>query len=99
MTFDIWLWLKIKQRGYAGVGPCFHLPGFHFGTGFLSHRHMSIDEQVARAVMLPLSMAMFQACSVCWLPVKNEACDCKRGFGLQINLFTGTFISPAGDLA
>ena len=27
---------KLKTRGYAGFGPCFHLPGFHFGTGFLS---------------------------------------------------------------
>ena len=34
---DKWLWLKIKQQGQtAGVGPCFHLPGFHFGTGLLS---------------------------------------------------------------
>ena len=33
-----WLRLKIKEGGgYAGVGPCFHLPGFHFATGFLSH--------------------------------------------------------------
>ena len=39
----IWMWLKIEQqgpRGYAGFGPCFHLPGFHFGTGFLSHSHI-----------------------------------------------------------
>ena len=25
---------KLTRRGYAGFGPCFHLPGFHFGTGF-----------------------------------------------------------------
>ena len=25
---------KLNRRGYAGVGPCFHLPGFHFGAGF-----------------------------------------------------------------
>ena len=32
--------LKIKQEGQtAGFGPCFHLPGFHFGPGFLSHSH------------------------------------------------------------
>ena len=36
----IWVRLKIKQEGYAGVGPCFHLPGFHFGTVFLSHSHL-----------------------------------------------------------
>ena len=35
-----WVWLKINNRGFAGFGPCFHLPGFHFGTGFLSHSHM-----------------------------------------------------------
>ena len=34
---------KNSQRGYAGVGPCFHLPGFHFGTGFLSHSHIDTD--------------------------------------------------------
>ena len=36
-----WVWLKIKQEGQtAGFGPCFHLPGFHFGTGFVSHSQM-----------------------------------------------------------
>ena len=34
-----WVWLKINQEGYAGFGPCFHLPGIHFGTGFLIHTH------------------------------------------------------------
>ena len=28
---------KSNSRGYAGFGPCFHLPGFHFGTSFWSH--------------------------------------------------------------
>ena len=28
---------KLSRRGYAGVGPCVHLPGFHFGAGSLSH--------------------------------------------------------------
>ena len=32
---------KLNRRGYySGFGPCFHLPGFHFGTGFLSHGHV-----------------------------------------------------------
>ena len=31
---------KLNKRGYAGFGPCFHLPGFHFATGFLSHSHV-----------------------------------------------------------
>ena len=36
-----WVWLKMKQAGQtAGFGPCFHLPGFHFGNGFLSHSHL-----------------------------------------------------------
>ena len=30
---------KLSRRGFAGVCPCFHLPKFHFGTGFLSHSH------------------------------------------------------------
>ena len=38
---------KLNRRGYAGVGPCFHLPGFHFGTGFVSHSHTL---QVLRAL-------------------------------------------------
>ena len=25
---------KLHRRGYAGVGPCFHLPGFHSGYRF-----------------------------------------------------------------
>ena len=30
-----WVWLKIKQEGQtARLGPCFHLPGFHFGYRF-----------------------------------------------------------------
>ena len=32
---------KLTMRGYASFGPRFQLPGFHFGTGFLSHSHMS----------------------------------------------------------
>ena len=45
---QIALWLfgcgsKFTRRGYAGFGPCFHLPGFHFGTGFLSHSHLAED--------------------------------------------------------
>ena len=36
-------------QNYADVGPCVHLPGFHFGTGFLSlshigHTHHSIKQ-------------------------------------------------------
>ena len=31
---------KLNRRGCTGFGPCFHLPGFHFGTGFLSHSHL-----------------------------------------------------------
>ena len=38
-----WVWLKIEQEGQtAGFGPCVHLPGLHFGTGFLSHSHITI---------------------------------------------------------
>ena len=36
-----WCGSILNRRGYAGFGPCFHLPGFHFGTGFLSHSHVS----------------------------------------------------------
>ena len=33
---------KLNRRGYAGFGACFHFPGFHFGTGLLSHSHIMI---------------------------------------------------------
>ena len=29
-----WAGSKLNRRGYAGFGPCFHLPGFHFGYRF-----------------------------------------------------------------
>ena len=35
---------KLTRRGYASFGSCFHLPGFHFGTGFLSHTHMAMAQ-------------------------------------------------------
>ena len=31
---------KLSRRGYAGFGLCFYLPGFHFGTGFSSHKQL-----------------------------------------------------------
>ena len=41
---DFQMWLKIEQQGQtAGCGPGFHLPGFHFGTGFLSHSQIEIS--------------------------------------------------------
>ena len=30
---------KLNHQGTAGVGPCFHLPGFHFRYIFLTHSH------------------------------------------------------------
>ena len=36
------VWLKLNMRAYAGFCPCFHLPGFPSGTGFLSHSHPGI---------------------------------------------------------
>ena len=38
-NFPIGCGSRLNRRGYAGFGPCFHLPGFHFGTGCLSHSH------------------------------------------------------------
>ena len=35
------VWLKMKLGQTAGFGPCFHFPGFHVGTGFLSHCHIN----------------------------------------------------------
>ena len=36
---------KLNTGGYAGVGPYFHLPGFHFGTVFLSQSHVTRDHR------------------------------------------------------
>ena len=36
---------KLNRRGYAGFGPCFHAPRFDFGTGFLSHSHITVRFQ------------------------------------------------------
>ena len=36
----IWVWVKLNHEGTAGFAPCFHFPGFHFGTLFLSHNHI-----------------------------------------------------------
>ena len=33
--------IKIKPPGKTGFGPCFHLPGSHFGYLFLNHSHLS----------------------------------------------------------
>ena len=41
--YNIWEWLKMKQQGDAGFGPCLLLPGIHFGTGFLSHSHIDFS--------------------------------------------------------
>ena len=37
---------KLKRLGYAGVSLCFHLLGFHFGTGVLSHGHLRIGQEL-----------------------------------------------------
>ena len=42
---------KLNRRGYAGCGPCFYLPGFHFGTGFLSHSRMPPNLDPAKIPM------------------------------------------------
>ena len=31
---------KLNHQGTAGFGPCFHVPGFHFGHLFLTHSHI-----------------------------------------------------------
>ena len=54
------VWLKIKQEGQtAGFGPCFHLPGFQFGTGFLSHSH-SEDNTIALIICSITIVALIQ---------------------------------------
>ena len=31
---SIWVWVKFNHQGTANFGPCFHLPGIHFGYLF-----------------------------------------------------------------
>ena len=42
---------KLHQAGTADFGPCFHLPGFHIGTVFLTHIHLGRS----RAIFLRLN--------------------------------------------
>ena len=44
---------KLNRRGYADFGPCFHFPGFHFGTGFWSHSHLSSQRKSVRPARVP----------------------------------------------
>ena len=46
---------KLTRRGYAGFGPCFHLPGFHCGTGFLSHSHILYFEDTTAPRLYQIS--------------------------------------------
>ena len=57
-SFPNWVWLKIKQEGLRRFGPCFHLPGFHFGTGLLSHSQFSCDSNPCKgALMISVQLA------------------------------------------
>ena len=47
---------KLNRRGYAGFGPCFHLPGFHFGTVFLTHsQNGKVQFQPKIGFVIPLT--------------------------------------------
>ena len=50
-------WVKTKAPGYGPqvFGPCFHLPGFHFGYIFLTHSH---------SVFLSLDLPAAMSCTV-----------------------------------
>ena len=41
VAFDRWAPRSMHNR-IAGFGPCFHLPGFHFGPGVLSHSQFTL---------------------------------------------------------
>ena len=53
---------KLNSRGYAGVGPCFHLPGFHFGTGFWSHSQITKPTVLLRQTRLICSTKTNHSC-------------------------------------
>ena len=40
----IWVWLKIKQEGLRRFWSMFPLARVDFGTGFLSHSHVSLGK-------------------------------------------------------
>ena len=48
--------VKIKHKT-AGFGPCFHLPGFHVGTSFLSHSQVVV--KAASPEFAPLFVSCF----------------------------------------
>ena len=58
-----------KQEGQtAGFGPCFHLPGFYFGAGFLSHSQV---ESGARDPAALIAIAWVRFGSSCELSDKT----------------------------
>ena len=82
----IWVWLKIKWGQTAGFGPCFHLPGFDFGTGFLSHSHIytyihihiplwmrSIEGRKSEAAVTPTTKPL-----LAWQATPNRLCFATR---------------------
>ena len=38
---------QLNHQGTAGFSPCFHLPGFHLGYLFLTHRNMKQNQKIS----------------------------------------------------
>ena len=78
---DIWVWLKINQEGQtAGFGSCFHLPGFHFGTGFLSHSHIMFFHAVSTQDALPFEKQLLKFPIVPRIIGTSSLRVCQRAF-------------------
>ena len=56
--------LKLNRRRYAGFGPCFHLPGFHFDTGFLSHSHIGVLAFLPKALEYSFKLELLEGSQV-----------------------------------
>ena len=77
---------KSNRRGYTGFGPCFHFPGFHFGTGLLSHSYL-----------MPHVLKDACVCRGCRNSLPRGARD--RGHALDTAVLRSVFLSCVGGCA
>ena len=64
-----------KLNRDAGFGPCFHLPEFHFGTGFLSHSQMAISRRFCTPLVSQRTKQLSSAHSLCKSLIKTKVLD------------------------
>ena len=59
----MWVWVKSTP-----VSPCFHLPGFHFGTRFWTHVHVQILLPQTKPAARTKTSAQLWPMHLSWFP-------------------------------